>query len=232
MIREMRARRLGDAPGLFGSKTSPLWARFDLGSPISSPLSSLQGPAVLTTRAWVSPGWFTAESQSQEDNRYSRNWLKVAALSSVSQMRQLRLRVHPAGQWSVLLRLWAENSVFPLWRYLPGRWSQDRWSLPSAAEWGAGPGLHCLPALILGPSCQGCWTWKLFRVESGRLKANHPLRIPAPPTLLSQKWIKWVCHFQEKDGQTVCVGNDNSQALKQRSNVGKLRSTIVSLIGS
>lgn len=143
-------------------------------------------------------------NQSQEDNRCSRDccWgLLFWPLSCRGKSWDSEFTPLERGQCSWVCRLRA-----------PG--------LPSAAEWETSPGLHYSPALIRGPCCSGCWAWKVFMVESGRLKVNHSPQIPAPPTL-SQKWRKWACCLEGKDGQTVRVGNDNSQAFNKDLHVGK-----------
>lgn len=161
----MGARRLCDAWGLFRSKSSPLWPRFGLYSPIYTPLSSLQDPIALITRTPASPGQFTAQSQSQEDNRSSRDCGWGLLFWSLSYRGKLRLWVHPTGggQYSWVCRLRAPG-------FLSGGSSQAgghrKWGwgggwgggvgvqgLPSAAEWGASPGLHYSPALTRGPCC-------------------------------------------------------------------------------
>ena len=227
MIRDMGARRLCDAWGLFRSKSSPLWPRFGLYSPIYTPFSSLQDPTALITRTPASLGQFTAQSQSQIDDRSSRGcgWGLLF--------------------WSLSCRGESWDSEFtPLEGVSAlgsGGWALQVSSLEAAPRQvvtgsggvvgGAGFALCCwvrgqpraslLPSSDPGALLSGCWAWKVSRVASGRLKVTHSPLIPAPPTL-SQKGRKWACCFKGKDGQTVHVGNDNSQAFNKYLHVGKL----------
>lgn len=155
----MGARRLCDAWGLFRSKSSPLWPRFGLYSPIYTPLSSLQDPIALITRTPASPGQFTALSQSQEDNRCSRDcgwgllfWSLSCRGESWDSAFTLLEGVSALGSVGWELQV-SSLEAAPRQVVTGSGGGVGVQGLPSAAAWGASPGLHYPPALTRGPCC-------------------------------------------------------------------------------